>query len=208
MKTAVHGDLLLPYLTSDHYAEIGRDPLWEQKKHNQVLWRGETTGTYHAKGTGWRKTQRARLVQRELRRLAPRCTCHCCHACARCRFVCPQLTDVTLCSAVANEISGETAFHIADTSASDSLRRLQAPSKDVLPLYFDVAYTGAPKQCSSKDSTCQLLQREYRFEREMLPAQENQYKYVLDVDANYASGNFKRLMCVGGSSCYLQSLVT
>lgn len=98
--------------------------------------------------------------------------------------------------AVANEVSGETAFHIADPSASDSLRLMRAPSKDVPPLYFDVAYSGAPMQCSTKDGTCAALQREYRFDLEMTAAQENQYKYVLDVDANYASGTFKRLMWV------------
>ena len=65
IKTSVHSDLLFPSITNDYYTEIGRDPLWEQKKYNQVLWRGETTGAYHAKGTGWRQTQRARLVQRE-----------------------------------------------------------------------------------------------------------------------------------------------
>lgn len=64
--------MLVPSLTSDFYAEIGRDPVWEQKKFNQVVWRGETTGAYHAKGTGWRKTHRARLVQRELFALSPR----------------------------------------------------------------------------------------------------------------------------------------
>lgn len=73
---------------------------------------------------------------------------------------------------------------------------MRAPSKDVLPLYFDVAYSGAPMQCSTKDGTCAALQREYRFDLEMTAAQENQYKYVLDVDANYASGKFKRLMYV------------
>ena len=52
-------------------------------------------------------------------------------------------------------------------------------------------------QCSAKDTTCQQLQRDYRFDRApMLADRENQYKYVLDVDANYASGKFKRLMCV------------
>ncbi|KWU46946.1 hypothetical protein RHOSPDRAFT_14268 [Rhodotorula sp. JG-1b] len=159
IKTSVHSDLLFPSITNDYYTEIGRDPLWEQKKYNQVLWRGETTGAYHAKGTGWRQTQRARLVQ------------------------------------LANEQTGQTRLHLADASVSDSLRLLHAPSKDVLPLYFDVAYSGVAIQCSAKDTTCQQLQRDYRFDRApMLADRENQYKYVLDVDANYASGKFKRLM--------------
>ncbi|GAA5864178.1 hypothetical protein JCM3774_001246 [Rhodotorula dairenensis] len=159
MKTSVHADLLFPSITSDYYAEVGRDPLWEQKKHNRVLWRGESTGAYHAKGTGWRQTQRARLVQ------------------------------------LANEDSGQTMFHLADpTVAPDALRLVHAPSKDVLSYYFDVAYSGAPIQCSSKDTTCAQMQRDYRFDSSLRPDQENQYKYVLDVDANYASGKFKRLM--------------
>lgn len=115
---------------------------------------------------------------------------------------------------VANEQTGQTRLHLADTSASDSLRLLHAPSKDVLPLYFDVAYSGLPVQCSSKDTTCQQLQRDYRFDGNrapMLADQENQYKYVLDVDANYASGKFKRLMCVvslpGEFPCFLFSIL-
>ncbi|GJN90525.1 hypothetical protein Rhopal_003536-T1 [Rhodotorula paludigena] len=159
-KTSSHADLLMPYLTSDFYAEIGRDPLWEQKQHNMVLWRGDTTGAWHSKASGWRQTQRARLV------------------------------------ALANAKAGSTSFHLADTSSSppDALRLSSAPTADLTHHYFDMAYVGAPKQCSEKDTTCKLLQHEMRFDRELLPDEENQYKYVVDVDANYASGKFKRVM--------------
>ncbi|GAA6051753.1 hypothetical protein JCM3770_002715 [Rhodotorula araucariae] len=156
-KTSVHADLLLPAISSDYYTEIGRDPVWEQKKNNKVLWRGETTGSYHSKGSGWRQSQRARLV------------------------------------ALANAKAGDSTFHLADTT-SDALRLASGPAKDVSAFYFDVAYTGAPKQCSTKDTTCKQLQHEFRFDRWLSPEEENKYKYVLDVDANYASGRFKRLM--------------
>lgn len=63
-KTSVHADLLVPFISNDYFIEIGRDPVWESKKHNKVLWRGDTVGAYHAKGTGWRQTQRPRLVKR------------------------------------------------------------------------------------------------------------------------------------------------
>ncbi|KPV74610.1 glycosyltransferase family 90 protein, partial [Rhodotorula graminis WP1] len=42
--------------------------------------------------------------------------------------------------------------------------------------------------------TCKLVQHEYRFDKWLSADEENKYKYVLDVDANYASGKFKRLM--------------
>jgi len=73
-KTSLHADLLLPSVSGDFFAEIGRDPVWEQKKQNRVLWRGETTGAYHSKGSGWRQSQRARLVARALLSLSLRLT--------------------------------------------------------------------------------------------------------------------------------------
>ncbi|TNY22120.1 glycosyl transferase family 90-domain-containing protein [Rhodotorula diobovata] len=156
-KTSLHADLLLPSVSGDFFAEIGRDPVWEQKKQNRVLWRGETMGTYHSKGSGWRQSQRARLV------------------------------------ALANAKDGDTTFHLAD-STSDALRLVTAPTLDVSHHYFDVAYTGVPKQCSAKDTTCKQLQHEMRFDKWLSADEENKFKYVLDVDANYASGKFKRLM--------------
>ncbi|KAJ8294136.1 Beta-1,2-xylosyltransferase 1 [Rhodotorula toruloides] len=157
-KTSVHADLLVPFISNDYFIEIGRDPVWESKKHNKVLWRGDTVGAYHAKGTGWRQTQRPRLVK------------------------------------LANERSGTTSLHLADPKAADSLRLVDAPTKDVSAFYFDVAYSGQPVQCSSKDTTCKILQHEFRFDKGLTNDEENTYKYVLDIDANYASGKFKRLM--------------
>ncbi|BGP24815.1 glycosyltransferase family 90 protein [Rhodotorula toruloides] len=157
-KTSVHADLLVPFISNDYFIEIGRDPVWESKKHNKVLWRGDTVGAYHAKGTSWRQTQRPRLVK------------------------------------LANERAGTTSLHLADPKAADSLRLVNAPTKDVSAFYFDVAYSGHPIQCSSKDTTCKILQHEFRFDKGLTNDEENMYKYVLDVDANYASGKFKRLM--------------
>ncbi|BGP16467.1 hypothetical protein JCM10213_007927 [Rhodosporidiobolus nylandii] len=160
-KTSVHADILVPAISNDYYVEVGRDPVWEQKKHNKVLWRGDTTGAFFARGTGWRQTQRARLVS------------------------------------LANNHDGDTTLHLASLSPDDALRRVIAPTADVTQHYFDVAFAGKPAQCSNKDKTCALLQHEFRWDRSakpMRPDDENQYKYVLDVDANYPSGKFKRYM--------------
>ncbi|GAA5858013.1 hypothetical protein JCM1840_001002 [Sporobolomyces johnsonii] len=159
-KTSVHADLLVPSISNDFYTEVGRDPTWEQKKHNKVLWRGENTGAWHAKGSGWKSTQRARLV------------------------------------ALANSREGTSLVHFADPTSDDALRRASAPTSSLTAHYLDIAFSGHPVQCSVKDKTCANLQWDprLRWEPEMKPEEENTYKYVVDVDANYQSGRFKRLM--------------
>ncbi|GAA5950283.1 hypothetical protein JCM21900_001101 [Sporobolomyces salmonicolor] len=159
-KTSVHADLLVPSISNDFYTEVGRDPTWEQKKHNRVLWRGENTGAWHAKGSGWKNTQRARLV------------------------------------ALANSREGISLVHFADPASDDALRLASAATSSLTAHYLDIAYSGRPIQCSAKDKTCANLQWDpsLRWEKEMPPEEENGYKYVVDVDANYQSGRFKRLM--------------
>jgi len=165
--------------------------VWEQKKQNKVLWRGETTGAYHSKGSAWRQTQRTRLVARASL-LSPRYLLD--------HYPVSKLTRTCalLLPAVANADVGDSTLHLAD-STSDALRLVTAPTRDVSHHLFDVAYTGTPKQCSTKDTTCKLVQHEYRFDKWLSADEENKFKYVLDVDANYASGKFKRLMCVPSS---------
>jgi len=57
-------------------------------------------------------------------------------------------------------------------------------------------------QCSATrdDNTCSEMttDKDFRWDSKggMKPEEENLYKYVLDVDANYPSGKFKRLMYV------------
>lgn len=66
-KTRGYGDLLCPPLAG-YFDEIGRDKPWEQKK-SRLYWRGPTSGAWHGRGTPWRSTQRARLVQGQSVRL-------------------------------------------------------------------------------------------------------------------------------------------
>lgn len=167
-KTLLHSDLLVPFISNDFYVETGKDPTWEGKKHNKVLWRGETTGAWHSKGSGWRNTHRARLV------------------------------------ALANSPSTEeSTLHVSSSSLPDSdfLRRTTAPQSSLTSHYLDVAYSGGgPVQCSSTiyDQTCTELTNDetLRFDnmKVMTSEEENDYKYVLDVDANYSSGKFKRYL--------------
>lgn len=83
-----------------------------------------------------------------------------------------------------------------------SMRRTSALTTSLTSFYLDVAYEGpTPVQCSP-DACAELRNgRDVRWHLEetggnvvMTAEEENQYKYVLDVDANYPSGKFKRLM--------------
>ncbi|GAA5925337.1 uncharacterized protein JCM15063_004996 [Sporobolomyces koalae] len=165
-KTSVHADLLVPSISNDYYTPVGKDPTWEGKRHNKVLWRGESTGAWHAKGTGWRSAQRARLV--------------------------------TLAN---SDQERDQLVHFASTKHADSIRASVVPSaSSVTSFYLDVAYVGGPVQCahSSEDKTCSdmLHDPKLRWDEKgyKTPEEENMYKYVLDVDANYPSGKFKRYM--------------
>ncbi|KAK4049073.1 Protein O-glucosyltransferase 2 [Microbotryomycetes sp. JL201] len=54
--------------------------------------------------------------------------------------------------------------------------------------YFDFQFTGYPTQCGDT-KTCSEFEAQFQT-----PAQQNEYKYVLDVDGNGWSGRFHRLM--------------
>ncbi|GAA5893823.1 uncharacterized protein JCM6883_003648 [Sporobolomyces salmoneus] len=181
-KTSYHSDLLVPHLSNDFYEEVGRDPTWEGKKENRVLWRGENLGSWFGKGEGWRSSQRARLV------------------------------------ALANsphDEGSQSLIHFTSPSSSDSLRRASFPTTSLTSHYLDIAFSLPPIQCSSSstDQTCSSLLSDpslrwdspSRGGKAMTKEEENQYKYVLDVDGNYVSGKWKRLM--SSRSCVLKSTV-
>ncbi|GAA5947892.1 hypothetical protein JCM3765_007015 [Sporobolomyces pararoseus] len=163
-KTSLHSDLLIPSISSDFYTPVGKDPLWEGKKFNKVFWRGETTGSWYSRGSGWKNNQRARLV--------------------------------TLANSQ-DETSSLTIHFTTDEEESIVRTPNPIPLTSLTSFYLDVAFSGKPLQCSNLkfDQTCKELLKdpELRFDHQEID-KENQYKYVLDVDGNYISGKFKRLM--------------
>ena len=60
-KTTLHSDLLVTPLEQFNY-QLGRDPSWQAKKFNKLLWRGSSTGPAYHRESRWRSSQRARLV--------------------------------------------------------------------------------------------------------------------------------------------------
>jgi hypothetical protein len=77
---------------------------------------------------------------------------------------------------------------------SESIRQFTGPARDVLEYYFDVAYSGKPEQCDMMDGTCDLLQQVYRFSDPIKADEDNDHKYILDVDGNGKSETFHRSM--------------
>ena len=61
-KTPLNSDILSTPM-EQFYNDVGRDPKWEDKRHNKIVWRGSTTGSWHGRNMLWRAAQRPRLVQ-------------------------------------------------------------------------------------------------------------------------------------------------
>jgi hypothetical protein len=62
-STRVHSDILT-VAPEMWIAGLGDDPVWEDKKHDTLLWRGTTTGTRMAENMPyWRLSQRMRMVE-------------------------------------------------------------------------------------------------------------------------------------------------
>ncbi|GAA5909757.1 hypothetical protein JCM6882_002666 [Rhodosporidiobolus microsporus] len=66
-------------------------------------------------------------------------------------------------------------------------------AQDFIDEYLDVKFMGWPKQCGDK-AACAAFEKEFEWDQFMEEQEQNEYKYVLDVDGNGWSGRFHRLM--------------
>ena len=95
---------------------------------------------------------------------------------------------------VTNGAEGDRTVTIADPAVSHSIRRFVGSARDVNEYYFDVAYDGEAEQCDEPDGTCDLLHREFRFANPVKADEDNDHKYILDIDGNGKSETFHRSM--------------
>ncbi|GAA5838080.1 hypothetical protein JCM9279_004120 [Rhodotorula babjevae] len=79
-----------------------------------------------------------------------------------------------------------------------------APASEFADAYLDVLFSGGPAQCGD-EATCAEIEREFEWAGYMSEAEQNEYKYILDVDGNGWSGRFHRLMST--NSLILKSTV-
>ena len=65
-STMLHADIRVPHPSSwldDVEGESDEEGEWERKEDERLLWRGTTTGIYHAADTPWRDAHRDRLME-------------------------------------------------------------------------------------------------------------------------------------------------
>ncbi|SCZ93839.1 BZ3500_MvSof-1268-A1-R1_Chr6-3g08919 [Microbotryum saponariae] len=79
-----------------------------------------------------------------------------------------------------------------------------APASSWAKHYFDFQFSGCAQQCGTQ-AMCRSFEAEHRWDAYMSEAQQNEYKYVLDVDGNGWSGRFHRLMA--SNSLVLKSTI-
>ncbi|GAA5851432.1 hypothetical protein JCM3766R1_004574 [Sporobolomyces carnicolor] len=70
--------------------------------------------------------------------------------------------------------------------------------------YLDIKFQGRAQQCGDEES-CRKFEQEFEWDGYMSEEEQNQYKYVIDVDGNGWSGRFHRLM--SSNSLVLKSTI-
>ncbi|GAA6021125.1 hypothetical protein JCM10207_003377 [Rhodosporidiobolus poonsookiae] len=88
--------------------------------------------------------------------------------------------------------------------APEPVEKLTGAAHDFADEYLDVKFQGYPQQCGD-EAACAKFEREFEWDGYMSEEEQNQYKYVIDVDGNGWSGRFHRLMA--SNSLVLKSTI-
>lgn len=93
---------------------------------------------------------------------------------------------------------GQREIVIAD---EDGLaKRVQVDKAQLNAEYFDAGIVGPAEQCVQEDGTCDKIPTVLEpYHKYMSFDEQNQYKYLLDIDGNSWSGRFRRLMLSKGA---------
>ncbi|KAK4054416.1 hypothetical protein OIV83_000910 [Microbotryomycetes sp. JL201] len=92
----------------------------------------------------------------------------------------------------------KTTLHVlVDETRSHRASRFSAQTKNVVSHYFDVSYEGKLTQCDRQDGTCERLLNEFRIDPNTMDRRRtNDFKYVLDVDEDGPSQDFRRKITI------------
>ncbi|KAK4054576.1 Protein O-glucosyltransferase 2 [Microbotryomycetes sp. JL201] len=96
--------------------------------------------------------------------------------------------------ATLSQQSGNLTLQVAAKDKDSMLGPVEdfdASAQELAASYFDVKFLGKPQQCGD---ACDEIQREFEWDKWMSADEQNEYKYVIDVDGNGWSGRFHRLM--------------
>lgn len=90
---------------------------------------------------------------------------------------------------------GNLTVRVPDSDEGGArVRKFDADKTDVNGFYFDVSFAGTPIHCSRADGTCMAMEDVFDFDDPMEVADQNDYKYQLDVDGTGWSSRFRRLL--------------
>ncbi|GAA6063769.1 hypothetical protein JCM10212_006265 [Sporobolomyces blumeae] len=84
------------------------------------------------------------------------------------------------------------------------VEELSGSAHDFADEFLDIKFQGRAQQCGTPEM-CQKFEQEFEWDGYMSEAQQNEYKYVIDVDGNGWSGRFHRLM--SSNSLVLKSTI-
>ncbi|WVQ95730.1 hypothetical protein IAU59_002829 [Kwoniella sp. CBS 9459] len=171
-KTGLHADIL--GVPVEQWVDEIKEIPWDEKKYDQLLWRGSNTGIYHSTDTPWRGTHRTRLLKLANHQGEPK-----------------DGENVT--GADIRVLSPPRGMK--SRTVKTSLQTLKLA--DLNDRFMDLAFTGVPIQCNIDDGTCDDLSHEFAWSEPMTHEQALDYKYIMDVDGNAWSARFKRLLAAG-----------
>ena len=115
-----------------------------------------------------------------------------------------ELTSLARSLAVPFAKGKVTIPYAPDDTATDlgPVKELTARNKALALRYFDFEFLDRPRQCDDP-AVCDAFEKEFNWSGWMGPDEQNEYKYMLDVDGNGWSGRFHRcvpLFLVSSSS--------
>ncbi|GAA5893980.1 hypothetical protein JCM5296_004124 [Sporobolomyces johnsonii] len=90
------------------------------------------------------------------------------------------------------------------TAALGPLSEFSARAQALAQEWFDFKFLGSAKQCDDPQ-VCEEFSAQFVWDEWMEPDEQNEYKYVIDVDGNGWSGRFHRLM--SSNSLVLKSTI-
>ncbi|GAA5991508.1 hypothetical protein JCM11641_001189 [Rhodosporidiobolus odoratus] len=79
------------------------------------------------------------------------------------------------------------------SGAPGNVESLTASALDFADEYLDIKFAGYPQQCGS-EASCAKFESEFEWDGYMSVEDQNEYRYVIDVDGNGWSGRMHRLM--------------
>ncbi|OCF34447.1 hypothetical protein I316_03961 [Kwoniella heveanensis BCC8398] len=168
-KTGLHADIL--GVPVEQWVDDIKDVPWDEKKFDQLLWRGSNTGIYHSTDTPWRGSHRTRLLKLANHQHEEDYA---------------ETEHIQVLPPPRGMKSG---------TAQKGMQSLKLA--DLNDRFMDLAFTGLPIQCSIEDGTCDELSREFAWSDTMSHEDALDYKYIIDVDGNAWSARFKRLLAAG-----------